>query len=825
MANEQTPTETYSDEELLAAEAELESAGILPAREQVNVEPEYSDEELLAAEEEMRQYGEDPKQIARAAAEAAARGASLGLSDVAAKELGVPDYEMYAREAMNPVISTTADIGTTVGLSLATGGSSLLAKGGVALGKKAVAKSIAANAIKAAGAPTKLLEATGKVVAKYADKAISKPILNKILKDTGRQKFVKDIIAKSIKDGAALATEGALYSGGRALSDDALGKEDLTAESFIAHVGTGALLGAGTGGALGIGKTIAPVFKNLGTGLSKKLGKAFDKVTSPEDAAMTLLGDIPSKVVKQQRYMPDYKARTVDYLRKLGTEVTSDSETIAAKSVKYLDSVGERIGTISKQLEDATKVNKLLMPRSNEFYKPMVSDLDRIIAENDVLGKASREAVAPIKKLRDEYAARAFKNERLTFDQINKERKFLGKMIGKLKRSSEPTLALEGASSAYGKYRGQIDNLVDNISLNSKSIETKQLLKEYRQLNKDYEIGTLVTPKLQLKAERGERASMNDLLTMLVSFDMLGAGGAAIGLGKLALKRNTLQNLAVKGDLARANQNIQNAIKAAVPKIVGTVKAGSRTARFTSLYALNESGFSTKRDEKSGKVKQAENKKEAFSNIRDNLSSYVSDLEKFNNSTTRGLYKLNAHVPGVGAYAAQTTTKAVQFLYDKMPKDPGNAHVQPWVRKFEPSSLDIAKFERYVQAVESPMTILDEAIAGTLTKEHVEAVQAVYPALYNQIRTDVLAALSTNEELNMSYNKKIQLGNLLNMNLDQSLSGAFIMDLQKPFIAQQNETEQSALAQAEKRPINTSKMTIADRQASGVQAAEKRLKS
>lgn len=824
MNENQTPPTEFTDEEILAAEAELESAGVLPQRERFETsEPEFTDEELLAADEEMQSFGSDPGQVALAAAEASARGATLGLSDVAAKEAGAPMHEVYAREVMNPVVSTVADIGTTVSLGLMSGGTSLLARGGVAIGKKAAAKAIAANALKTAGAPIRAVEITAKAAGKLADKAISKGALKQILKDTGRGKFVKELVQKSIQDGATLATEGALYSAGRALSNEALGKEDLTAESFMAHVGTGALLGAATGGLLGAGKTTAPVFKKLGTTLGSKVSRSFNKLASPEEAAVNLIGDIPSKVVKQERYMPDYKTRVVDYLQKLGTTRAADNDMLASASEKYLNSVGTRLRQVSSELESATTVNKLILPRANQFYKPIVDDLERIMAENDVLGKASREATAPIRKLLETYKNKALKNERITFQAIERERKFLGKMIGRLKKSPDPTLALEGFSSAYGKYRQQVDGIVDAVGQSSKNISTKQLLSEYKQLNKDFEIGSIVNPKLKLKAERGERASVGDLLTMLVSFDLLGAGGAAIGLGKLAMKRNTLQNLAVKGDLARANQNIQKRILEAIPVLASSAKLGARAAKTTALYSLAQSGFSTKQDQKTGKIRQAENEKEAFANIRDNLSEYVTNQDMLMDRMTKGLFKLNAHAPEVGAFAAQTATRAIQFLYDKMPKDPSNAFVQPFARKFEPSTLEIAKFQRYVQIVENPMSILDEAEAGTLTQEHVDAFKSVYPTLYTEVRTKLFNELiEQGDELDMSYNKKVLLGNLLSMPLDQSLSGAFIMDLQKPFIAAQ---DQSQPAQGAGKPINTSKMTIADRASTDTQSFERRRQS
>lgn len=807
-----------SDEEILQAEAELVANGLLPDRAAQEQPPELDDSEILAADEEMRQYGTDPKQVALATAEGMARGATLGLSDLVASEAGAPMHEVFARESENPVLSTVADIGTTIGLGALSGGTSLLARGGVAGAEKLAAKQLALNALKAAAAPTKAITRLSTEVGKIAEKQISKVALDKILKDTGRQKFVKQIIKKSIEDGATLGTEGALYSAGRALSNDALGKEDLTAESFVAQVGAGALFGGVAGGALGAGKSVAPMFKKIGSDISKRVSKTFDKLTSPEEAAMNLVGDIPSKIVKQERYMPDYKSRAVDYLKKLPNEGL-DSDSIAAASEKYLNSTGKRLESVAKELDSATVKNPLLLPRSKQFYSPIVDDLNGLLAEYDVLGKVSKTATAPIRTMRDEYMKRALRSERLSFDQINKERKFIGKMLSKFKKSPDPTLGLEGASAAYGAYRRQIDNITERAAFATKDPATRQLFQDLKSLNRDYEIGSVLNPKLKLKAERGESVGMKDLLTMLVAFDLSGTAGALAGIGKVAFKRNTLQNLALKGDLALINSNIQKKISSTVPAIISAAKTAGRGVKFASLYALNQSGFSTTRDQNTGKIKLAENKKEAFQNIRDNITELATNSDKLFDSLSRGTYKLNAHAPEIGAYASTTATRAINFLFDKMPKDPNGTALMPFDRPYEPSSMELAKFERYVQAVENPMSVLDEAQNGTLTQEHVEALKAVYPVIYGEIRSKVYDEIATHgKEFKVPYNRKIQLGTLLDLPLDTSLNPTFIAAMQNSFLP----TEQSSAAP----PVSASKnLTMASRTEGGTESTINRRKS
>src|SRR5690606_34001635 len=93
-----------------------------------------------------------------------------------------------------------------------------------------------------------------------------------------------------------------------------------------------------------------------------------------------------------------------------------------------------------------------------------------------------------------------------------------------------------------------------------------------------------------------------------------------------------------------------------------------------------------------------------------------------------------------------------------------------------------------------PLSVLEDIKKGTLTREHVEALQKVYPHLYNQIRVEVLEQLRDKSETDIPYNRRVLLSILLNIPGDASLLGKNIEALQANFLTPQ---EKEAMAEQE----------------------------
>jgi|DEB19_MinimDraft_3_1074340.scaffolds.fasta_scaffold03109_4 hypothetical protein len=103
-------------------------------------------------------------------------------------------------------------------------------------------------------------------------------------------------------------------------------------------------------------------------------------------------------------------------------------------------------------------------------------------------------------------------------------------------------------------------------------------------------------------------------------------------------------------------------------------------------------------------------------------------------------------LPSVVASVAGTAQRQVQFLASKLPPDPQPINaLQPTIpgSKYPrmPSMTDRAKWSRYIAAVENPELMLRQAAAGQLDRETVEAVRAVYPNMFNRMRSAILTEI------------------------------------------------------------------------------------
>ena len=184
-----------------------------------------------------------------------ARGLSFGLSDVLLDRLDLYSEEELAKlEKYNPNISLAGELTGAIAPALASGGTSLLARG---LAKGTVAGLSAKAGIAAEKAIARRLGA-GESVAGF--------------------ELAQKTADKMIQGGAALTgaatVEGALFGAVDGFSEQMLGRADRTAEQMLSHVGGITALSGVFGGVLGLASPL------IGKGLSAVSGSKYGKAVS-----------------------------------------------------------------------------------------------------------------------------------------------------------------------------------------------------------------------------------------------------------------------------------------------------------------------------------------------------------------------------------------------------------------------------------------------------------------------------------------------------------------------------------------------------------------
>ena len=142
---------------------------------------------------------------------------------------------------------------------------------------------------------------------------------------------------------------------------------------------------------------------------------------------------------------------------------------------------------------------------------------------------------------------------------------------------------------------------------------------------------------------------------------------------------------------------------------------------------------------------------------------------------------MRAHA-GVAYLASQLPAADQPSLYDVFEDDdPSLVEMDRWVNMFE--------------AIEDPISILDRLAEGSLEIEHVDAVQAVYPELLAAVRAELAQTVAELSDL-PSYQQRMELGTLLGVPVDRSLSGSFVQTMQENWAQtpEQDETQTSRAA-------------------------------
>lgn len=178
----------------------------------------------------------------------------------------------------------------------------------------------------------------------------------------------------------------------------------------------------------------------------------------------------------------------------------------------------------------------------------------------------------------------------------------------------------------------------------------------------------------------------------------------------------------------------------------------------------------------------AENRKKDF----DEKSEHIQELASNASALTD---RVHAHGGGaldkspqyMMAYAG-AQQRGVQFLASKLPAQNKPAQLlRPDLDKLPRTSPgDQAKWLRYAAAVEKPKSVLDDMSHGKLTREGVEALQAVYPKMYADLKERVIHKVADMKTA-PTFAQAQQLSLLTGVPLHPALAPDFIAMVQKGY--------------------------------------------
>ena len=135
-------------------------------------------------------------------------------------------------------------------------------------------------------------------------------------------------------------------------------------------------------------------------------------------------------------------------------------------------------------------------------------------------------------------------------------------------------------------------------------------------------------------------------------------------------------------------------------------------------------------------------------------------------------------------YDATAVAAAKGFAYLERTMPPGLRGLANGVPQTTPqvSDAELAAWNRRLQAVQSPLSVLDDIKAGTVTSDQAEALRIVHPAIYGAIH-DKLIRVVADSKTPVPYAQRVMFFTLFDAPVDRTLGPDVIKMLQQNFTA------------------------------------------
>jgi hypothetical protein len=125
--------------------------------------------------------------------------------------------------------------------------------------------------------------------------------------------------------------------------------------------------------------------------------------------------------------------------------------------------------------------------------------------------------------------------------------------------------------------------------------------------------------------------------------------------------------------------------------------------------------------------------------------------------------------PNIAPHIFSSASNAVQFLNNKLPNQgnelPGDQDAKPSIAQRN-AWLDLH------EAVNNPISVLDHVNQGTLNSHHLEALQTVYPDLYQEMSQKILENLgeSKSKDQSLPYQKRLSISKFIGQPVDSTMT-------------------------------------------------------
>lgn len=662
----------------------------------------------------------------------AARGLTMGLSDVAISELGGDDArtELQRLQTYGAGAGLVGEAAGTIGGALLSGGSGLLARG-------------ASAGVRA-----------GAAVGSVAERAAVRAGLGLGLAEGG-------VAARALGTAAAFGAEGAVYAAGAEAGRQAVANERYDGEKMVAAGLHGALAGAALGGA---GSVVASgASKAASWGASKALDGAIAVAEKAGGKASTIgrEGEQIARLVDAvspggaERFAAEKALKSTGGTQKQLGKILDSSEAVQAKAQEILEqripeALGRERGAVLSRAEMKEAMPQVIREQGEKIGGALRA-LDVAGVEGPSIQRIADQArttiLADLKSnvfakkeagvLEDAIGGlREYEAGKITFEGLHDLSSRLGETIRGRPNAVE--------TEALSKFRGLIESEIERAGDKAAEKLGQQFAGTYREAKQGYAAAKMLDKAIATGVER-ETANRSLSLTdsiMLASGLVQGgpagfvAGAAQAYASNLARRYGDQAAAYVLREVGRGRP-ISEAVGRVVDQVVGESVKGlfSKGAR-----GARELGSGVARG---GRLQLQEQGREALDN-----RATGREFDRLREEVLAGASKAPEGVPPEAAASAQATAERGRaFLKARLPRAPGEGvGLQPHLSRLRPSLEAQRKFLEHARAVRDPLSVLDDLKRGKLPRAGLEVLREVYPELHGQVRAAAAELLAEQAE-------------------------------------------------------------------------------
>lgn len=595
------------------------------------------------------------------------------------------------------------------------------------------------------------------------------------------------------------ALEGGVYGAGGAYSDAALDNEDLTAERLMSGAKHGALMGGAIGAGIGAGTELAErAIQKVAGAVVPKIREAVEDFA--EQRAFKAAGGSKSWMNRAMDRAGGAEEVSKDLLARGHITYTSTPESVAQSVAKDAEDTGAKLGTMMRDLDAkaATEGGKLV--DGSTVVRRAYDEVVQPMLNNPAMRDVGEQMAKRLEPYVEDFAGnevghakmweiRRGLDQRISWESRAQSpladglKQFRGILEDELTTSADKAARELGVSDTFAKDWKETKRLYSSLSFARDMAEDAVARREgnrFFSLTDNLAGGFGASSFSHGAGEHGmsllsmlnPQAALSGVLTAAAHKVLRERGSAVLA--------TAMSKLAKTGAVADEALAVDKTVSDAVDKFLsrGVATSAKLAADRSDNIVARESGVMGAAARIFGN--RAESPKAAktldgqYHDATRAITALASQPAAAQAHREMAIAPLVRTAPAMGLKVSQLQGRAIDFLQSKLPPQAVKVPLSAAPVRGVP---DMAKagFLRSLRAVQRPISQVEDLAKGKLSKEGVEALKAVYPETYQDLKTKVLdrvQELAANGE-DVPYAQRLQIGRLFGVAVDPTQSPAF----------------------------------------------------